>query len=1096
MNYKISIFLLFILFVTNLLWAQSEIPIGLKVENQTEPLNIDIRVPTFEWRLKTSEKGIFQKAFQIIVSSSRDKAVQNIGDIWNTGKITSSTENNVQFEGTPLKSEEIYYWKIRTWNQRNDSSQWSDISRFATGMLKISEWQGRYIGKRDYQLYRKEFKIVPDRKIESALLYVGSWGVPVVYLNGYKVSDIVLNTADCVLRKTTWYRGFDVTKMIHAGNNAVGVMMGDGLLGREDGDPSDLRFILNIMIHYSDGSKEVISSDGSWKATKNGPLISEEKNNVMDGEKYDARIIDAESQWSGPGFNDDNWELADMVLNVCEPENTLKAQTSPPMKVMESITPKSINEVMPQVYIVDAGKNLTGWAKIKADGKPGDKVEMRFADQLSKLWNNYCFIVTVKVVKGSAGILFRAANQDNYYCWKVNSRNIIATKKQNGQVSILKDIPLEKPGSGEYHIKITAIGSKIQTYLDDKIISTVADETMKSGKVGFYEDTSDMAIYSDIKLIAEPSGKVLLQSSGKNPDLWMNNKNVQVTNGKLEVENSPYVVSTFGNVDGDIDQTSLSVAGFVPDVMGTGAMQYDYYIHGPNGIETWEPFQTIHGFQYIEVKGFNNINKDNLKVQYVYATIDENEDNLGSFRSSDTLLNKLYDASLSSIVSAMQWGAPASCVTRDERGGWTGDGECTSQAANYYADMVGIYKQWFVDMRETQHSDGYIDNLAPRQGERAGAIEEDIPWSSAVINVTWDTYWASGDKSIIREQYDAMKRFIHWCENTSNAASDSLEKEDYTSDKDCWGDYGSPLEIKDCCPVPMPQKSLYATAFFYNSTKRLSVLANEIGKFDDSKQMNELAMKIKRAYNRKFLKEDENGAYYLTNTQTDNAVSVGFGLCPENKKQEVLNHLIESLKRNDYNLTVGILGLYGIFDALCDNGHANIAYKIVTKTSYPSWGYWIKKGATSMWEFWDGHGSHNHMFMGGKMNAFLVKNLAGISPLVAGYDRILIKPEITGDLKSIDACAYSPKGRIEVMWEKTTNGLQMRTVIPANSSAELHLPLIGNDDSNVTVKEGNEKIFSLGKGSTGNYVKFVKSENGNLIFNVESGTYNFSLTTK
>ena len=389
-----------------------------------------------------------------------------------------------------------------------------------------------------------------------------------------------------------------------------------------------------------------------------------------------------------------------------------------------------------------------------------------------------------------------------------------------------------------------------------------------------------------------------------------------------------------------------------------------------------------------------------------------------------------------------------------------------SQAANYYADLEPVYKQWFVDMRETQHSDGYIDNLAPRQGERAGALEEDIPWSSAVINVTWDTYFASGDKSIIQDQYDAMKKFIDWCVNTSNFSASAESEEDYTTNKDCWGDYGSVLEMNTCCPIPMPQKSLYATAFFYNSTMRLSVLADEIGKTEDGKELRDLASKIRIAYNKKFLVEDAQGACYLENRQTANAISLAFGLCPENKKSEVLIHLVKGLEDADYGLTVGDIGLYGIFDALCDNGYTDIAYKIVSKRTYPSWGYWFKQGgywlngATSMWEFWDGHGSHNHMFLGGKMNAFLVKNLAGISPLKPGYAEILIKPGVVDDLTDMKASVFSLRGKLETDWAKNSDSsFTLKTSIPVNSTAKVYIPMLGNKPSDAVIREGHTEIL-------------------------------------
>jgi hypothetical protein len=770
------------------------------------------------------------------------------------------------------------------------------------------------------------------------------------------------------------------------------------------------------------------------------------------------------------------------------------------MRVVETFSPQSITEIYPGTFVVDAGRNITGWAQLKIDGTPGDKIEMRFSEDHSTLWNDYSFSLTGSIVSGSAGILFRAVNEKNFYYWKLTSSGkIIAFRNVDGDMQVIKELPVSLSLNTEYKIAIKAIGSKIETYCNSILLDSLYDTTFLSGKVGFRESGADTARFADIKVVHETSNKILLESSGKNPGLWLNNEKMRTkadlpSGNQIEITNSEYVVSRFGNVNGGIDQTSLCIAGFVPDAMGKGAEQYDYYIHGGSGLETWEPFQTIHGFRYLEVKGISSLTTENIKIRIARHAVDEETDNLGSFTCSNQLLNDLYKASASSIKSAFQFGIPAACVSRDERNGWTGDAECTSQAANYYTNMEPFYKQWFVSMRETQHSDGYIDNLAPRQGERAGAIEEDIPWSSAVINITWDTYLATGDKSIIREQYNAMKRFIDWCIATSNVSTSTENYEDYTTNKDCWGDYGSVLQKDYCCPVRMPEQSVWASAFFYNSTVRLAFLAEEIGKTADSKELQNLAQKIQDAYNRKFLKADNEGAYYFDNSQAANAIPLAFGLCQQNKQAEVALHLVKSLENADYSLTMGVLGLYAIFDALCDNGHTDIAYKLVSKRTYPSWGYMISQGATSMWEFWDGRGSHNHMFVGGKMNAFLIKNIAGISSLKPGYSEVIIKPGVVGDLTKVNASIFSPKGKIETEWERSSKySFKLKTTIPVNSIAKVCIPLLEKRPADVVVYEGNNEIYSNGAKKDTEHIRFIGQEDGYLIFQVLSGSYEFKL---
>ena len=220
------------------------------------------------------------------------------------------------------------------------------------------------------------------------------------------------------------------------------------------------------------------------------------------------------------------------------------------------------------------------------------------------------------------------------------------------------------------------------------------------------------------------------------------------------------------------------------------------------------------------------------------------------------------------------------------------------------------------------------------------------------------------------------------------------------------------------------------------------------------------------------------------------------GLCPDEKtRKEVLNRLVRSLTENDYRLTVGVLGVYGLFEALCENGYADVAYRIATKDTYPSWGEWIKKGATSMWEFWDGHGSRNHGYLGGRLNAFFVKYLAGISPSKPGYEEIQIKPFVAGDLQSAKASVFTARGLVLSDWvNKDTSGFLLNVDIPVNSTAKVHIPLLGVKSSGATVTERGTLIYYKGSRVKSRDIGYAGGEGGYLVFTVGSGKYSFNLT--
>ena len=551
-------------------------PTVLRVQNLVEPVAIETRKPAFSWVVNSDLRGDIQTAYRIIVSSSRTGAEHDIADLWDSGKRSSRDQNNVRYGGAPLQSASEYFWKVRTWNRDRKQSEWSSISRFVTGMLNVSEWKGKFLGKKDYQLYRKEFSSDPSKQIASAFLFVGSLGVPVVYINGKQVGDAVLNSAESVIKKTTWYRGFDAGSLVHGGKNALGVMMGTGQLGRSYGNPDMIKFILNLVIKYHDGTSTVVSSDGTWKATKDGPLVAGEFNNVMDGEKYDAR--NEQRGWTEASFNDSSWEIGNRVLNVSEPGVTLKSQPAPPMKAGETLAPAGIREVFPGIYTVDAGENMSGWVRLTSRGKAGDRIDIKYAETISSRWNDYNYSARINLLSESAGMIFRAADENNYYCWTFTTAGKIrATKKVKGSVEVIREIPYSLKPDTDYNIEIRLKGNVIETYIDNVLVDTLRDGTFQSGKVGFCQAVQDTAIYSDISVV---NGDTLLKSDGRNPELWLNNENVQIDKNRLKVSNSSYLVSRFGNVDGGIDQSSLSVPSFAFNAMGSGARQHDYYIHG------------------------------------------------------------------------------------------------------------------------------------------------------------------------------------------------------------------------------------------------------------------------------------------------------------------------------------------------------------------------------------------------------------------------------------------------------------------------------------------------------------------------------------
>ncbi len=376
-------------------------PSDLRCEQLVNPLGIDVQTPRLSWMSESMQREQKQTAYQILVASSPENLNINQGDLWDSKKIETDQSINVIYAGKPLVSNISCYWKVKVWDKNDKESDWSQPASWSSGLFDTSDWNAKWIGldraigkdspegnfpRLSARMLRKEFDV--PQKVKRAAAYICGLGLFEMYINGVKIGDQVLSPALSEYNKRAFYMTFDVTQQIQQGNNAIGVILGNG---RYFAPRSDIpiatttygfpKLILQLNIEMEDGTKNSIVSDESWRLTANGPIIS---NNEYDGEEYDARkeIPD----WDKAGFDDSKWMKAELV-EPGSPE--LVAQMIEPIKVMETIKPVSVKEVTPGVFIFDMGQNLVGWAKLKVQGQKGTAVTMRFAETLLPDGNIY-----------------------------------------------------------------------------------------------------------------------------------------------------------------------------------------------------------------------------------------------------------------------------------------------------------------------------------------------------------------------------------------------------------------------------------------------------------------------------------------------------------------------------------------------------------------------------------------------------------------------------------------------------------------------------------------------------------------------------------
>jgi alpha-L-rhamnosidase len=519
----------------------------------------------------------------------------------------------------------------------------------------------------------------------------------------------------------------------------------------------------------------------------------------------------------------------------------------------------------------------------------------------------------------------------------------------------------------------------------------------------------------------------------------------------------------------------------------------DTYIFKGEGIETYEPHFTFHGFRYIKVSDY----KGEITLNDICGcAIHSDMKPLGKFECSDPMINQLQ--------KNIQWGmrgnfldVPTDCPQRDERLGWTGDAQVFAPTACFNMDAAAFFSKWLKDLGADQRENGSVPWVVPMCVEGGGGTGWSdgygaTGWADAAIVIPWSVYQAYGDKKILEDQYPSMKAWVDYMKkesgegyifNTGFHFGDWLAFAEYYSYFYNAPDYGY--------PGAYTEKELIATAYFYYTAGILQKTATILDHKQDAKELEELRKKIKTAFAKEFVTST---GRLTSGTQTAYILALVFDIMPDNLREIAAKRLADDVTHFGH-LTTGFLGTPLICQALSDNGYPELAYQLIFNKRYPSWLYPITKGATTIWERWDcikpdgsfqtaGMNSFNHYAFGAVGNWFYtrVAGLAG-DPENPGYKKFVVNPCITKELSFAKAEFHSVYGRIESGWETDGENLKLKIIVPPNTKAIAHIP----SDNRELIFENNIPI------SKNKDVKLVEVRKGETMLEVGSGEYLFEV---
>lgn len=489
----------------------------------------------------------------------------------------------------------------------------------------------------------------------------------------------------------------------------------------------------------------------------------------------------------------------------------------------------------------------------------------------------------------------------------------------------------------------------------------------------------------------------------------------------------------------------------------------DYYIFGADGTVEYTPYFTYHGFRYVEVTGLGYEPKAADVLGVVWSSVSEIT---SSLNTSSSLVNQLYSntkwSQLSNYVSV-----PTDCPQRDERLGWSGDAQVFAGAASFNADVYSFLNQYLSLLFSKQGANGGLPDFAPTfsAGKLTGGA---AGWSDAAIVIPYTLYKNYGDTEVIEKYYDNMKAWI----------SCRLAKagDDLIIDSDSYGDW---LSSGESTPI-----AITSTAYFGYVVKLLGKMAAIIGETEDAAYYEQLFSEISAQYKEAFLLSD---GVILGDSQTAYALSLGTGILQDPElERAAAARLAEKVRENGMKLTTGFLGTNFLCPVLTQYGYEDIAYELVLQTEYPSWGYSVVNGATTIWERWNsytaGGGLGANSALGSTMNSYnhycygsivqwMYEEMAGIKadPADPGYHHILMKPSISDKLETVDASYDSAYGLISSKWSVSGGQYTWEVTVPANAYATVWAPGFGEtadmDHVQALGREGTCNVYRIASGT-------------------------------
>ncbi|MEU4156472.1 family 78 glycoside hydrolase catalytic domain [Actinoplanes sp. NPDC026670] len=1040
---------------------------GLTVEGVPGALGLDTPAPRLGWQIGSAQRGVTQSAYQVRVASTAAGLSTGRPDVWDSGRITSTDSTQVAYAGPALTSATRYHWQVRVWDAAGRGSAWSTPSWWETGLLNTGDWQAKWIGRdrpsTSWSDYTVDVRLTVTR--DAAGVFFRAKGVNDAYM--WQLANF--GNAPVLRPHVRTGGSWQLLKQVPI----------DAVIAPADfNKPHDLRieaagstirtFVDGTLVDTTVDTRRTSGTIGLRTSNPESAVVHSVRLTVAGRIEVDADLTRGTNPFTAG-------TPTPQGLSVSGSTETLLAEPGgKPLLRREFRVDRTVSRA--RIY-----STALGVYELSLNGsRVGDH-------QLAPGWTDYAkriqyqtFDVTDQLVAGDNTI--GAMLGDGWYSGSIawlgdklygERPELLAQLRidyTDGTSQIIGSDGTWRSADGPVLRGDNIHGETYDARLDPPGWRTSAfDDT--AWPAATVRDTSTGNPTSRLVAQVDPPVKVTGELAAKTvtqvkPGVWVFDLGQNM------------VGSTRLKVTGDAGQTVrirhaevLNPDGTVYTANLRTAQATDYYTLAGTGAEVYEPRFTFHGFRYVELTGYPGTPPLSAVTGRVMGTA---APFTGELTTSDPMVNQLQ----SNIV----WGqrgnflsVPTDTPARDERLGWTGDINVFAETATFNMDSLSFLTKWLADMRDAQSANGAYPDVAPRSccGEGVSG------WADAGITVPYTLWKRYGDTKVLADHYDSMRRYVDYVQATSRG----LLRPDA-------GPYLDWLNLDDPTPA-----GVVGTAYAAYSTRLFSEMAAALGRTADAERYGARATAVAGAFADAYLTAD---GRIQGDSQTAYVLALSFDLVPAALRDAAGKRLAERVASRGYHLSTGFLGTPDLLPALSDTGNLDIAYRLLTNRDYPSWGYEIARGATTIWERWDSikpdgtfgdvsMNSFNH-YAYGAVGDWMYRTIGGIRPddSAPGYRHVTIAPKPGGGLTSARATYLSRYGRFVSDWKLDTAGqMSLNVTVPGNTTATVEIPAA----SRWAVTEGGRPAA----GADG--VRFVRMNGSTAVFTVGAGSYRFAVDT-